>query len=39
MFTKDLFEAFVSPDAKYLVIAVRAEYKGGKDFEPVAKNA
>ena len=37
MFTKDLFEAFVIPDAKYLVIAVRAEYKGGKDFESVAK--
>ena len=34
---KDLFEAFVIPDAKYLVIAVRAEYKGGKDFESVAK--
>jgi len=33
---KDLFEAFVIPDAKYLVIAVRAEYKGGKDFESVA---
>jgi hypothetical protein len=33
---KDLFEAFVIPDARYLVIAVRAEYKGGKDFESVA---
>ena len=33
---KDLFEAFVIPDAKYLVIAVRVEYNGGKDFESVA---
>ena len=33
---KDLFEAFVIPDAKYLVIAVRAEYSGRKDFGIIA---
>jgi hypothetical protein len=33
---KALFEVSAIPGAMYLVVAVRAEYKGGKDFESVA---
>jgi hypothetical protein len=34
-FLKDLFEASVMPSVDYLVIAVRLDYRGGKDFEHV----
>ena len=34
-FLKDLFEACMMPDAKYLVIAVRNDYKGQNDFKIV----
>jgi hypothetical protein len=35
-FLKDLFQACVMKDVKYLIIGVRKTYRGRKDFEVVA---
>ena len=34
-FLKDLFQACAMQEAKHLIIAVRNDYRGGKDFEKV----